>query len=178
MRAIALSVALCVGAGCSPGAESPTGGAHVRTPGAPVRPLALVPVSATGVRAIAARPGARATLVNAWATWCVPCRKEMPQMLAVAARHPDVRLVLVSTDFRDQREDARRFLEAHGVEDTTYLKAEDDAAFIDGLDKRWTGALPATFVYDNKGHLMAFWEGAADSARFESALHIALTASR
>ena len=176
--AVAFAVAACAGAGCSPGTGSHVGGAHLVVPGEAARALILLPATAADVRARAERPGASATLVNVWATWCVPCREEMPQLLEVAARHKDVRLVLVSTDFRDQRADVVKFLTQHGVEDTTYLKEESDQPFIDGLDKRWTGALPGTFIYDRKGQLVAFWEGAADSARFESAIAKAASASR
>jgi hypothetical protein len=85
-------------------------------------------------------------------------------------RHPGVRLVLASADFETQAPGVRAFLAAHGVRDTTYLKHEGDQAFIDGLDPDWSGALPATLVYDARGRRVAFWEGAADSTRFEAAI--------
>jgi hypothetical protein len=84
--------------------------------------------------------------------------------------------MLVSADFDDQIGAARKFLAAHGVTDTCWLKTGDDMTFIDTLHPSWSGALPATLVYDANGHLTAFWEGAADSARFETAVRAALTA--
>lgn len=124
------------------------------------------------------RPGARATLLNVWASWCVPCREEFPALLRVARAHraEGVRLVLVSADFDDQVDAARRFLAARGVTDTCWLKTGDDMTFIDTLHPAWSGALPATLIYDGNGRLTAFWEGAADSARFEKAVREALTA--
>ncbi|HTR96456.1 MAG TPA: TlpA disulfide reductase family protein [Candidatus Acidoferrales bacterium] len=115
-------------------------------------------------------PGARATVLNVWATWCGPCRAEFPALLAAARRHPGVRLVLVSADFDDQLPAVRRFLAQHGVSQTTYLKAEPDQAFIDGLNPTWSGSLPATFVFDASGKRVAFWEGEADAHRFEAAI--------
>ena len=126
---------------------------------------------------LASAPGARASVINVWATWCGPCREEFPALLAVAKRHPDVRLVLVSADFETQAPQARAFLAAHGVRDTTYLKHESDQAFIDGLAPDWSGALPATIVYDARGRRVAFWEGAADSTRFEAAIAAAFRPS-
>jgi thiol-disulfide isomerase/thioredoxin len=153
-------------AGC---AERERGG--VGAPRATVAPP-VVPVTAEDIRALAARPGARATLVNVWATWCAPCREEFPALLRVARESAPrgLRLVLVSADFDDQIPAVRSFLAARGVADTSYLKIGDDMEFINGLSAEWTGALPATFVYDRAGRLAAFWEGMADEARFRDAV--------
>jgi thiol-disulfide isomerase/thioredoxin len=141
---------------------------------APAPPL--VQVAADGVRSLAARPGARATVVNVWATWCAPCKEEFPSLLAVArARAPEgVRLVLVSADFDEQRPAVRAFLAAHGVADTTYIESGDQMTFIDALSPKWSGALPATFVYDAHGRLVKYWEGRADSLKFSAAIDQAL----
>lgn len=173
-RFIPVLILLALAAGCSPGgrpASRPGGGFASRD-------TALVPVTASRLRALAAEPGAGATVLNVWATWCLPCREEFPTLLAVARRHPDVRLLLVSADFEDQLQIARVFLAEHGVTDTTFYKAEADQAFINGVDSTWTGALPATVVFDGRGQAVAFWEGAADSARFEDMIAKALDSNR
>ena len=111
-----------------------------------------------------------------WASWCIPCREEFPALIGVARAHAGrgLRLVLVSADFDDQLAAVHRFLSAQGVGDTSYLQSGDTQAFINGMDRRWSGALPATFVYDRAGRMTAFWEGAADEARFASAVEAAL----
>lgn len=115
----------------------------------------LVSSSAEDLLREVRRPGARAVVVNVWATWCAPCREEMPDVLRVyrELRERGVRLLLVSADFPEAREEARAFLSRAGVDFPTYLKSGDDRAFIDGLDPSWSGALPATFVYDATGKL-------------------------
>jgi thiol-disulfide isomerase/thioredoxin len=120
--------------------------------------------------ALARRPGATATLVNIWASWCVPCREEFPELLRLerSYRRRGLRLALVSADFDAPA--ARAFLVKQGVSFRTYLKTGDDMTFINALDPRWSGALPATFVYDGAGRLVSFWEGKADSGRFEQAV--------
>jgi len=138
---------------------------------------ALVPATAAQLVRLAAAPGARASVLNVWATWCGPCREEFPALLTVSRRHPDVRLLLVSADFETQAAEVRAFLAAHGVRDTTYLKHDGDQAFINGLDPDWSGALPATLVYDARGRRVAFWEGSADSTRFEAAISAAFQSS-
>ena len=51
------------------------------------------------------------TLVNVWASWCGPCREEHPQLIELAKRD-DLRLV--GLNYKDQRENALRFLNALG----------------------------------------------------------------
>ena len=113
------------------------------------------------LRSVIAAPGASAVLVNVWATWCLPCRKEFPALLRAAAeyRARGVRLVLISADFDDNTAAAREFLARHGVDFPSYLKTGPDMEFIDALSPKWSGALPATFVFDGAGTLRDFWEG-------------------
>jgi thiol-disulfide isomerase/thioredoxin len=140
-------------------------------------PVTFVPVGAREVRGLTREPGASATLLNVWATWCVPCREEFPDLLRVGReyRARGLRLALVSADFDSAA--ARAFLQGRGVSGRTYFKVGGDQGFIDALDRRWSGSLPATFVYDRAGRLVSFWEGKAGYARFEQAVHRALTAN-
>jgi len=117
--------------------------------------------NADQVLAAVRAPGARAVLVNVWATWCAPCREEFPDLLRVASenRANGLRVVLVSADFDDTLPQAREFLAAHGVDFPSYHKAGDDMQFINTLDSLWTGAIPATLLFDGAGRKVRFWEG-------------------
>jgi len=121
----------------------------------------LVPADAVGVMRAVRATGAKAIIVNVWASWCAPCREEFPDILKVGRelKERGAALVLVSGDFDDSRDDALKFLADHGVDFTTYLKTGRDEDFIDGLVKKWSGVLPATMVYDGTGHLRHFREG-------------------
>jgi thiol-disulfide isomerase/thioredoxin len=127
---------------------------------APVAPT-LVPADAAAVLKAVRAPGASAVVVNLWASWCGPCREEFPDVLRVARelKPRGVRLVLVSGDFDAGRDDAIRFLKEHGVDGTTFIKAGADGVFIDGLAPDWSGALPATLVFDGAGQLKRLHEG-------------------
>ena len=156
-------------AGCS----APHGaGTRSTVAGASADSAIIVPATPAQIAALIARPGARATMVNVWATWCAPCREEFPGLLRVARAHQreGARLILISADFGNQLSAARAFLTAEGVTDSTYIKDGGDMEFINAMYPKWSGALPATFIYDRNGHLVSFWEGKLDSSRFELSL--------
>jgi thiol-disulfide isomerase/thioredoxin len=119
----------------------------------------IVPAKLETVLAAIRKPGARAVLVNVWATWCEPCREEMPDIVRAYRAHKGegLRLVLVSSDDQDNRAEAEKFLASQGVEVDSFLKVGDDMAFINGLEPRWSGALPASFLFDGSGHQLSFW---------------------
>ena len=150
-----LSVALAFAAALAEPAPAP----------APAAGPTVVVASAADVLAEIRRPGASAVLVNLWATWCEPCRVEFPDIVRLGReyRGRGLRVVFVSTDFVADRDEARKFLAEHGVDGSSFIKEEgSDMAFIDGLDPRWTGVIPATFVYDGGGGTRWFREGKAD----------------
>jgi thiol-disulfide isomerase/thioredoxin len=161
-------------AGCTQPAAKPTD--SPATPAAVSSPsadsLEIIPASAAELIAAAQAPGAKVTVMNIWATWCAPCREEFPDILKLEQTYRDrgMRLILVSADFDDQLGDVRRFLAQHEVRMPTYLKTGKDMEFIDGLNPKWSGALPATLVYDTQGKQVRFWEGRADYAKFEAAV--------
>jgi thiol-disulfide isomerase/thioredoxin len=125
------------------------------------------------------KPGARAVLVNVWATFCDPCREEMPDLLKVFRERRDrgLRLVLVSADPDDDegRAQARKYLATLGVEFRSYLKTGDDMAFINGLDPRWSGALPASFLFDGAGKVRHFFPGEVTAATLAPEIDALLT---
>jgi thiol-disulfide isomerase/thioredoxin len=106
-------------------------------------------------------PGATAVLVNVWATWCEPCREEMPDLVRFYREHrgKGVRLVMISADDEDQAATVARVLASVGLDTKAFIKSGSDAALIDSLDPKWRGALPATFLFDAKGMRRHSWLG-------------------
>lgn len=105
---------------------------------------------------------ADAVVVNLWATWCMPCREEFPDFVKLGKAYAErrVRIVFVSLDFPENLDAVAAFLDDHGVTWPTYIKtAGGDEAFIDAFGERWSGALPATFVYDSTARERFFHEG-------------------
>jgi thiol-disulfide isomerase/thioredoxin len=122
---------------------------------------AVVTTDAAGVMSAVRRPGARAVLVNVWATWCDPCVAEMPDILRFykESEARGLRLVLVSADSKNDSQKVARFLAERGVQFTTYLKTGEDMAFIDAIDKTWDGTLPSSVLFDGTGRRRRLWQG-------------------
>lgn len=129
----------------------------------------VTPVTAAAIQQAVRNSGAKAVLVNVWATWCGPCREEFPGLVRVARKYQGqgLKVMLVSADFDTDMAAVKKFLAEQGVDFPSYIKAEKDQQFIDALDKRWSGALPATFIYDGAGNLQDFWEGKASLNEFK-----------
>jgi len=132
----------------------------------------IQPADAQAVLAAVRAPGAKAVVLNVWATWCEPCREEFPDLVRLGHEYSSkgVRLVLVSGDFDSEKPAVTKFLTDQGVNFASYIKSGDDMKFINSLNPKWTGALPATFVYDGQGRLRDFWEGKASYAKMEERL--------
>ena len=126
-------------------------------------PGKLTPATAADVLHEVERSRGSVVLVNVWATWCTPCREELPDLLRLQREcgANGFRLILVSADFASQRPAAAALLASQGVGFPTFAKAQGDQEFIDGLDPRWSGALPASLLFDREGRKVAFWEGKA-----------------
>jgi len=171
---LAAALAVIAGAGCGPsGDTSRTAEKSTPTAAASDTPQ-VVPASSSQVLAAVHEPGAQAVMLNVWATWCVPCREEFPDLMKVSKTYKDrgLRVVLLSADFGETVPDVPAFLVQHGVDFKSYVRGPDegDQQFINGIDPHWSGAMPATWVFDGSGRVRAFWEGRADHARFEQAV--------
>jgi thiol-disulfide isomerase/thioredoxin len=107
--------------------------------------------------------GKRGTLVNAWASWCGPCRRELPMLQALATnlKPQGVQIVLVSVDEPKDEAKAQSFLKDNGITLQSYVVAGSVADFKEGINPSWPGMLPASFLFDGKARLIHFWGGEA-----------------
>lgn len=106
----------------------------------------------------------KTVLLHFWASWCPPCRSEMPEMVAWKSAHPDVPLIALSLDSNIDR--AARFLKGEGLNEVALLAEERDAAAI-GLR-----ALPTTLVINAQGEIVRLFAGAQNwqNAAFNESL--------
>jgi thiol-disulfide isomerase/thioredoxin len=94
----------------------------------------------------------RTVLLNLWATWCVPCRSEMPALDALQARlgGPDFQVVAVNIDTRDQQKPLA-FLKEIGVTHLTYYSDASAHVFEDLKEAGKAFGMPTTVIVDRNG---------------------------
>ena len=139
-------------------------------------PVKLVRPEQYRARVVAAKKG-RVLLVNFWATWCDPCREEMPALVSAAKGFSakDVAVALVSTDSLKKTPDVEKFIASGKIPFVCWqAKSLDPQRFIDAVDKSWNGAVPYTLVYDRKGELVARLAGPQTEKSFGEAVRKAL----
>ena len=116
------------------------------------------------------RDSGKVILVNAWATWCAPCKKELPSLVKLRKdlRKKGFELILVSADDPDLiSTKIRMTLRKMGVNFQSYVMQDTtDEAFMNGLNPDWRGALPASFLYDKRGRLDTMLVGERTYAQF------------
>lgn len=93
-------------------------------------------------------------VVNFWATWCAPCVKELPYFEKINKEYKDknVEVLLVSLDFPKKKESKLLpFIKKKNIQSkVVHLDDVDEQFWIADIDESWSGALPATIIYNKK----------------------------
>ncbi len=101
------------------------------------------------------------TLVNVWASWCVPCHEEAPFLTRLAE---DGRIRLVGINYKDHPDNARRFLGRHG---NPFVAAGSDANGRASMEWGVYG-VPETFVVGRDGRIAFKLVGPITTANFDT----------
>ncbi|GGI89513.1 TlpA disulfide reductase family protein [Halopseudomonas pertucinogena] len=104
----------------------------------------------------------RPTVVNLWATWCPPCRREMPVFEQAQSEFPDVNIVMVNQG--ESAEQAQAFLTGQGLTLSNVLLDP----FSRAMNATGARALPTTLFFDAEGELVNSHMGELTMASFKS----------
>jgi thiol-disulfide isomerase/thioredoxin len=91
-------------------------------------------------------------VVNFWATWCQPCVEELPYFEQINTIYKDkkVKVILVSLDMKNQiKTKLLPFITTNKLQSEVVLLSDPDAnSWIPKIDSTWSGAIPATIMYN------------------------------
>jgi cytochrome c biogenesis protein CcmG, thiol:disulfide interchange protein DsbE len=103
-------------------------------------------------------------VINLWATWCAPCRRELPDFEQVHLELGD-EVRFIGVNLGDRAADAARFIDEVGVTFDQYLDA--DGTLNQQLG---TATLPVTVITDNDGRIALIHSGPMDAAELKAAI--------
>ncbi len=95
-------------------------------------------------------------VLNLWATWCMPCREEFPDLVKLADYYKGeaVEIVGLSLDYPDEVETKiKPFLKEQNVNFQIYVNGfQKDEELINFIGDEWSGGIPCTVIYDSAGN--------------------------
>lgn len=136
-------------------------------------------IDLTGYNQLVSGYRGKAVMVNFWATWCEPCRKEYPMIMALSKEYGPQGLVVigVTLDADSDMNLVRQFL-AQSRPDFPNFREKmgiDTDAFYRGVNPDWRGTMPQTDFYARDGHLARYLVGDHPRDAFVQAIRLVLT---
>jgi peroxiredoxin len=93
-------------------------------------------------------------LINNWATWCPPCRAEMPTLVKYFNEHADQGFTLIGIEAGDPVEDVKSFVDRYGISFPVLLDPNNKSLIAFQND-----SLPSSYVIDLDGNVILAWTG-------------------
>lgn len=157
-------IALCVAAFAGLGTRA-------QSSGAPEMKI----VEPKDVKALIAANKGKVVFLNFFATYCVPCHKEFPDIIKLQNKYKSAGLEVVEISMNDASDPADKAAMAKYLEETkpsfaVYLASSIDDDFYKGVDPKWAAdgeALPMTTIYDRDGKPVHFYEKALSFEEME-----------
>ena len=115
----------------------------------------------------------KVVLLNFWATWCPPCKAEVPDFVRLQSKYREQGLVIVGLSLdAGGAHDVRPFAEEYDVNYTMLIASPETADAYGGIQ-----AVPTTFVLDRKGTIVKRFLGQVPPEVFEEAIRPLLAQS-
>ncbi len=130
------------------------------------------PIGKGSLAALLSERNGKPLLMNVWATWCAPCVEEFPDLERLHRTYgPEgLDVVVVSIDYEDEvTSKVIPFLRKMDATMPAYINAfPKPTELIEALDPDWSGAVPATFMFDQKGNRVRSVIGKQSYKEFEA----------
>ncbi len=104
--------------------------------------------------------------MNFWATWCPPCRSEMPDLEQIYAERKD-ELVVLAVNLQEAREPVQRFVDQYGLTFPIVMDTSGNVSQSFGVQ-----SLPTTFFVDKEGRVAAFNMGPLNKSAIAKKLEL------
>ena len=117
----------------------------------------LTPLSSEGLADELALSEGKVVLINLWATWCSPCLKEIPDLLALEQElsGDDFRLLAISMDDIYSEGWVNEFKAKHFPDLMSFINAEMDMdTLVSALDPAWNETLPTSYILNREGEVV------------------------
>ncbi|MDZ7657517.1 MAG: TlpA disulfide reductase family protein [Sulfurimicrobium sp.] len=115
----------------------------------------------------------KVAVINFWATWCPPCRKEIPDLVEAQELYRERGVVFLGIAVEDNSELVQEFARAYNINYPLVTGKEKGIALMQKLGNQMAG-LPFTLVLDAQGKVVDTRRGLMSAARLEKALQAAL----
>lgn len=114
-------------------------------------------------------------VVNYWATWCIPCVKELPALEKIQEQYKDkpVKVLLVSFDFKEQYpEQLEKWVQQKQLKsEVVWMNESVPDEFIPRLNNDWSGSLPATTILYKRKAYRYFTEASVTYKELDGIIH-------
>lgn len=135
-------------------------------------PVSIQDINDAGVSELMKNKTNKLLMINIWATWCVPCVEEFPDLVTMNRmyRDRDFRMITISSDAMKDKDKALAFLQKQESSSQNYIYSGDSKyKLIEAIDPKWQGALPYTILVEPGGKIVYAKEGQvnADSLKQE-----------
>ncbi len=140
-------------------------------------PSTIPPVNASGLRTALAAERGKVVVLNLWASWCVPCLREIPDLVRIERELAPRGAVLIGVSM-DEPGDAARVATFHAKyfpEFRSYLRTEREIdAIASVVDPAWNEVLPTTYLLGRDGKVVRRVQGAKTLEQFRALIESAL----
>ena len=136
-------------------------------------PVALSTIDAEGIKELAKNETKKLRLINVWATWCVPCIEELPELVTINRmyRRRGFEMITINLDGVENREQALKFLTKKHVSSTNYVFDSDERdKLAEALDPKWPGPVPYTLLIAPGGKVIYRKHDAVDPLEVKKAI--------